>query len=119
LSITSARGTGSPRREFLHADDLAEACVFLMGNYDDPEVINIGFGGDTTIKDLAEIIGKSVGFEGDFAFDASKPDGAPRKLLDSSKIRGMGWKPQIGLEEGIRQTYRWYREHHGKDRKGL
>lgn len=114
-SAVTVWGTGSPRREFLHADDLADACIFLMDNYTGSEVINIGFGGDTAIKDLAVIIKRVVGFEGNLIYDTSKPDGAPRKLLDSGGIRGMGWAPQIGLEEGIRQTYQWYLDHNGKE----
>jgi len=101
-------GTGNPKREFLHADDLADACLFLMDNYSDPEVINVGFGSDTSIKDLAAIIKKVVAFEGDLVFDTSKPDGALRKFLDSSRIFKMGWVPKIGLEKGIENTYRWY-----------
>ena len=101
-------GTGNPKREFLHVDDLADACVFLMNHYDDPEVINIGFGSDTAIKDLATIIKKAVGFGGELVFDTSKPDGAPRKFLDSSRIFKMGWVPKMGLEKGIENTYRWY-----------
>ena len=109
-----AWGSGSPRREFLHADDLADACIFLMDNYSGTEVINIGFGDDTAIKDLAMIIKRVVGFGGELVYDTSKPDGAPRKLLDSTRMKEMGWAPQIGLEEGIRQTYQWYLNHHGK-----
>jgi len=118
-SVVTVWGTGSPRRELLHADDLADACIFLMDNYSESEVINVGFGDDTAIRDLAVIIKRVVGFEGDLIYDTSKPDGAPRKLLDSSRIRGIGWAPQIGLEEGIRQTYRWYLDHHGKESTGL
>jgi len=104
-------GTGNPKREFLHVDDLASACVFLMKNYKDTQVINIGFGNDTAIKDLATIIKKVVGFEGDLVFDTTKPDGTPRKFLDSSRIFKMGWVPKIGLEKGIENTYRWYLSH--------
>ena len=103
-------GTGTPRREFLHADDLADASVFLMREYESPEIINIGVGEDVTIRELAEIVADVVGFEGETVFDASKPDGTPRKLLDVSKLRGLGWRPRIGLREGIDQTYRWYLE---------
>ena len=104
-------GTGSPRREFLHVDDLADACIFLMNHYDESEMINVGSGEDLSIKELAFLIKDVVGFDGDIIFDESKPDGAPRKLLDSSKITRMGWTPKIGFEKGIRQTYEWYKEH--------
>ena len=105
-------GTGNPKREFLHVDDLADAGIFLMQNYSGPEVINIGFGNDTVIRDLATIIKRVVGFEGELTFDTSKPDGAPRKFLDSSRIFEMGWVPKMGLEKGIENTYRWYLRHY-------
>lgn len=101
-------GTGSPKREFLHVDDLAAACVFLMESYEDSELINVGFGKDATIKELAELISEVVGFNGTLTFDSSKPDGTPRKLMDSSRLLGLGWKPKIGLKEGIKSTYEWY-----------
>ena len=101
-------GTGAPRRELLHADDLAGACRFLLENYEDPALINVGCGDDVTIRELAETIGDVVGFRGALRFDTSKPDGTPRKLLDSSRLRALGWAPRIGLREGIRQTYEWY-----------
>ena len=104
-------GTGSPRRECLHVDDLADACVFLMNHYDESEMINVGYSEDLSIKDLALLIKDAVGFDGDIIFDESKPDGTPRKLLDSSKIRRTGWTPKIGLEKGISQTYEWYKKH--------
>lgn len=104
-------GTGSPRREFLHVEDLASACRFLLENYDSPEVVNVGFGDDVTIRELAELICDVVGFQGQLVFDSTKPDGTPRKLLDSSRLATLGWKPRIGLREGIAQTYRWYVEH--------
>jgi GDP-L-fucose synthase len=104
----SVWGTGTPRREFLHVDDLAGACRFLLEQYDSPEVINVGCGEDVSIRELAEIICEVVGFGGRLAFDASKPDGTPRKLLDVSKLRGLGWTPRIPLGEGIRKTYDWY-----------
>jgi len=104
-------GTGSPRREFLHVDDLADACVFLMNSYNESEIINVGFGEDISINESALLIKEVVGFEGDIVFDRSKPDGAPRKLLDSSKIRKMGWTPKISLEKGVKQTYNWYSNH--------
>lgn len=94
-------GTGNPKREFLHADDLAEACYFLMKNYDEPGLINIGTGEDISILDLAKLIKKIMGFEGEIITDISKPDGTPRKLMDVSKINSLGWKAKIGLEEGI------------------
>ncbi len=101
-------GTGSPRREFLHVDDLAEACFFLLENYDSPEIINIGCGEDVTIRELAETVCDVLGFEGELAFDTSKPDGTPRKLLDMSKLFGMGWRPRIPLREGIRGAYEFF-----------
>lgn len=101
-------GSGTPRREFLHVDDLAEGCLFLLRNYDSPEIINIGCGEDVTIRELAELICRVVGFEGELRFDSSKPDGTPRKLLEMSKLFGLGWKPKISLEEGIARTYQWY-----------
>jgi GDP-L-fucose synthase len=104
-------GTGKPRREFLHVDDLADACVFLMHRYDDPAWINVGWGRDISIGELAERIASVTGFEGDIVFDRSKPDGAPRKLLDVSHLQALGWNPRISLDEGIRNTYDWYRAH--------
>ncbi|MBI4776769.1 MAG: GDP-L-fucose synthase [Deltaproteobacteria bacterium] len=104
-------GTGSPRREFLHVDDLANACIFLMKNYDGADLINIGWGKDISIRELAEIVSNVVGFEGTVEFDDSKPDGAPRKRLDTSKISALGWKPAIELKEGIRRTYEWFKTH--------
>lgn len=104
-------GTGTPLREFLHVDDLAEACVFLMEKYDAGQVgefVNVGTGSDLTIKDLAEITKKIVGFEGTMVWDRTMPDGTPRKLLDTSRLGSLGWKPGIALEEGIRMTYEWY-----------
>lgn len=103
-------GTGSPRREFLHVDDLAGACVFLMNNYNSPEIVNIGTGEDVTIKELAELIRRTVGYKGKVVWDATKPDGMPRKLLDVSRLHGLGWKHQIDLPRGIEMTYRWYLE---------
>ena len=104
-------GTGSPRRECLHVDDLTDACVFLMGNYDEPEMINIGSGEDLSIKEMALLIRDVSGFKGEITFDKSKPDGALRKLLDVSKIKKLGWSPKIDPNEGIRQTYQWYKNH--------
>jgi len=102
-------GSGNPRREFLHVDDLADACVFLMKTWTDEEPINIGTGEDVTITDLARLIADIVGFRGRFVFDTSKPDGTPRKLLDVSKLSACSWRAGTGLAEGIRQTYEWYR----------
>jgi GDP-L-fucose synthase len=104
-------GTGSPRREFLHVDDLAGAALRLMEIYDEPEIVNVGTGEDVTIRELAEIVRDVVGFTGRLAFDASKPDGTPRKLLDVSRLRALGWAPQIALRDGIAETYRWYVGH--------
>ena len=101
-------GTGRPRREFLHADDLADASVFLMLNYDDHEIINVGVGEDQTIRDLAVTISDVVGYRGTLGFDCSKPDGSPQKLLDISRLRKLGWRPRISLREGICETYEWY-----------
>ncbi|HEX8378298.1 MAG TPA: GDP-L-fucose synthase [Pedobacter sp.] len=99
-------GTGSPFREFLFADDLADACFYLMENYNEPGLVNIGSGEDISIKDLALLINKVVGFEGDLEFDTSKPDGTPKKLMDVSKLRSTGWKHKVELEDGIKMAYR-------------
>lgn len=104
-------GTGKPLREFLHVDDLADACLFLMNNYNSSEIINIGAGKDLSIAELAHMIKDIVGYSGDIVFDTSKPDGTPRKLLDVSKLFDMGWKPRITLEDGILAAYNWYQEH--------
>ncbi len=101
-------GTGAPRREFLHVEDLASACRFLIEHYDSPEIINVGFGDDVTIRELAETICEVVGFKGALVFDATKPDGTPRKLLDTSRLRALGWSPQISLRTGIQRTYEWF-----------
>lgn len=98
-------GTGTPRREFMHVDDLADACFFLMENYNEKEFVNIGFGEDITILDLAKLVKDTVGYEGDIIHDLTKPDGTPRKLMDSSKLNGLGWKPATTLAEGIRAVY--------------
>ena len=98
-------GSGTPKREFLYVDDCAEACFFLMGKYNEAGQINVGMGEDISIKDLALLIKKIVGYEGDLKFDSAKPDGTPRKLMDVSKIHSHGWKHKIGLEEGIRKVY--------------
>jgi GDP-L-fucose synthase len=109
-SSVSLWGTGSPKREFLHADDLGRACLFLLENYDDDVAINVGVGQDISIKELAELIRTTVGYQGDVAWDSSKPDGTPRKLLDVSRITSLGWKPEIILEDGIHSTYSWFLE---------
>ena len=105
-------GTGSPMREFLHADDLAEACVYLMENYSQPEFINVGTGTDVTIKELAETVKEIVGFEGNLHWDTTKPDGTPRKLMDVSRLHAQGWKHKIELKEGISLAYQDFLEHH-------
>ncbi|MBT8110916.1 MAG: GDP-L-fucose synthase, partial [Gammaproteobacteria bacterium] len=102
-------GSGRPRREFLHVDDLADACVFLMENYSSPDIINVGWGKDISIRELAELISKVVAYQGRLEFDPGKPDGTPRKLLDTSKLSDLGWQPSIPLEAGIASTYDWYR----------
>jgi GDP-L-fucose synthase len=104
-------GTGAPRREFLHVDDLADALLHLMQTYDGDGFVNVGVGEDVSIRELAELIRGVVGFEGELVFDATKPDGTPRKLLDVSRLHALGWQARISLEEGIRQTYAWYLEH--------
>ena len=101
-------GTGSPRREFLHADDCADALVFLLKSYSDAEHINVGSGEDLTILKLTQLVCRIVGFEGQIAHDLAKPDGTPRKLMSAQKLRAMGWKPGITLEDGIAETYRWF-----------
>jgi GDP-L-fucose synthase len=103
-------GSGNVYREFLHVDDLAQACLFLLENYDSPELINVGCGRDMTVRDLAERIGRVVGYSGRIEWDTTKPDGTPRKLLDVSKLNQLGWKAAIPLEEGIRTTYQWWLE---------
>jgi GDP-L-fucose synthase len=104
-------GSGTPRREFLHVDDLADACVFLMQRYSDDEHVNVGFGDDIAIIGLADLVAQIVGFEGTIERDVSKPDGTPRKLMDSSRLREMGWSPRIALADGIAASYRWFLEH--------
>jgi GDP-L-fucose synthase len=101
-------GTGTPRREFLHVDDLADACLFLMKGYDSEELINVGWGEDISIRDLALLIRDVVGYSGEIEFDASKPDGTPRKLLDVGRLRSRGWTPRISLRAGIESAYRWF-----------
>jgi GDP-L-fucose synthase len=101
-------GSGCPRREFLHVDDLADAAVFLMQNYDDPEIVNVGTGSDVTIRELAEIVQRVIGYQGRLVFDTTRPDGTPRKLLDVSKLAALGWQASVKLEDGIARTYEWY-----------
>lgn len=103
-------GTGTPKREFLHVDDLADASVFLMENYDSPEIINVGTGKDISIADLAALIAEIVGYKGKVVYDSTKPDGTPRKWLDTSKLTGLGWEPKIKLREGLRATLDWYEQ---------
>ncbi|KAF3517827.1 hypothetical protein DY000_02063793 [Brassica cretica] len=110
-------GSGSPLREFLHVDDLADACVFLLENYSGLEHVNIGSGQEVTIKELAELVKEVVGFEGKLGWDSTKPDGTPRKLMDSSKLASLGWTPKVSLRDGLRQTYEWYLENVCADKK--
>lgn len=111
-------GTGTPRREFLHADDLGRAVVHLLDRYDDPSPINVGVGRDVTIRELAETVAGIVGFTGEIVQDTSRPDGTPRKLLDVTRIRALGWEPRVSLRDGIAQTYRWFVEHRAEVRAG-
>jgi len=104
-------GTGTPRREFLHVDDMADACRHLLETYDSPEIVNVGCGEDITIRELAELICEVLGYEGKLVFDPTKPDGTPRKLLDTSRLTSLGWKPRVALRDGIAGTYAWYLEH--------
>jgi GDP-L-fucose synthase len=108
-------GTGRPRREFLHVDDLADACIHLVERYSDEEPINIGTGQDISIAELADLVATIVGFGGELAFDQSKPDGAPRKLLDTARMRALGWSPLISLPAGIKRYYEWYRNNVAHD----
>lgn len=107
-------GSGKPKREFLYVDDLADACIFLMKKYNDSEIVNIGSGQDVTIKKLAELIKKTTNFEGKIIWDSTKPDGTPRKLLDVTKIRALGWNHTINLEEGLASTYEWFKRNEKK-----
>lgn len=107
-------GTGKPRREFLHVDDLASACVLILEKYDSPEIINLGCGEDISIRELAELICDVVGFDGELAWDTTKPDGTPRRLLDVTKLRALGWKPAIALRDGIARTYEWFRANYAQ-----
>jgi GDP-L-fucose synthase len=101
-------GTGTPKREFLHVDDLADACVHLMQTYSDLGHVNVGVGEDIAIRDLAQLIADVIGYDGDFHYDSSKPDGTPRKLLDVGTLTALGWAPRISLRDGITATYQWY-----------
>jgi GDP-L-fucose synthase len=103
-------GTGTPRREFLHVDDLADAVLYLLQTYDEESILNIGWGEDVTIRELAELIVSVIDYRGELAFDTSKPDGVPRKLLDVERLRALGWRPKIPLRLGVEQTYRWFLE---------
>ena len=113
LQEVTVWGSGTPKREFLHSDDLASACLFLMEHYDSPEIINIGWGQDCTIRELAEMIAETVGYTGTLKWDDSRPDGTPRKVLDNRKLSALGWEPKISLQEGLRLTYQWYLKNHG------
>ncbi|MCM3614333.1 GDP-L-fucose synthase [Microbacterium enclense] len=106
-------GTGTPRREFLHADDMADACLHLMEHYDGPDQVNVGTGSDVTIREIADTIARVTGFTGETRWDTSKPDGTPQKLLDVSKLAEAGWTASISLEEGMERTVQWYRDHVG------
>jgi len=108
-------GSGTPLREFMYADDLADACVFLMENYDDLQFVNIGVGEDVSIRDLAQLIKEVVGFEGQLEFDSSKPDGTPRKLMDVSKLNRLGWKAKTDLKDGIRLAYQDFLQNYNEN----
>jgi GDP-L-fucose synthase len=108
-AMVTVWGSGEPRREFLHVDDLADACIHLIANYSSADIINVGWGKDISIAELASLISEIVGFSGGIEFDRSKPDGTPRKLLDTSKLSVSGWRPSIPLVDGIAATYEWYR----------
>ena len=110
-------GTGTPLREFLHVDDLARGVVFCLDNYDEYEHINCGSGSEISIREIAEMVGRAVGYSGRIVFDSSKPDGTPRKLMDSSRLRALGWRPEISIEDGIAGAYRWFLEHKLPERR--
>ncbi|MGV3771335.1 MAG: NAD-dependent epimerase/dehydratase family protein, partial [Verrucomicrobiales bacterium] len=110
-------GTGAPRREFLYSDDLARACIFLMQNYSGESFINVGYGTDISIKELAEMVQRIIGFKGRIAWDPSKPDGTPKKLMDTSELNRLGWKPEIDLERGIQLAYDAFLNHQSAERK--
>ena len=111
-------GTGSPRREFLHVDDLADAVVHLLRTYDGEPIVNIGWGEDVTIRELVELVRRVAGYRGEVVYDSTKPDGTPRKLLDTTRLTGLGWRPRIPLEAGVARTYEWFREHIAAARLG-
>ena len=111
-------GSGAPRREFLHVDDCAEACLVLMDHYSDALIMNVGTGQDISIGDLAKLVAEVIGYRGDVHWDRTKPDGMPRKLMDSSRVAASGWKPSIPLAEGLRRTYAWYRQQVGESQSG-
>lgn len=111
-------GSGSPRREFLHVDDCAEACLFLMDRYSDPMVMNVGAGQDIAIAELAALVAEVVGYRGEIQWDRTKPDGMPRKLMDSGRITGLGWSPRISLQQGVKDAYDWYRKQLGESQAG-
>ena len=111
LPAVTVWGTGSPRREFMHADDMADACVFLMNNYSGEKFVNVGVGNDISIKELAHLVGQVVGYTGEIVFDSSKPDGTPRKLMDVSFLKSLGWTHKINLEEGIKNVYEEFKSH--------
>ncbi len=108
--FVSLWGSGIPKREFLHATDVAEAIIFLIENYDDDSHINVGSGEEISIRELADLIAEESGYDGEVCWDTSKPDGTEHKLLDSSRIRRLGWKPKLGLRDGVRQTISWFRK---------
>jgi GDP-L-fucose synthase len=108
INTVSVWGSGTPRREFMHADDLAGACLFLLENYDNDVPINVGTGTDVSIAELAELIGEVVGYSGNINWDSSRPDGTPRKLLDVSKMNNLGWRSKIDLKSGLKTTYDWF-----------
>jgi GDP-L-fucose synthase len=114
--VVTIWGTGTPRREFLHVDDLADAVLYLLQTYDAEPIVNIGWGEDVTIRELAELVMSAVGYKGGLDFDSSKPDGTPRKLLDVSRLSSLGWRAKIRLKDGIEQTYDWFKEHYGEVR---
>ena len=109
-SVVQVWGSGTPRREFLHVDDLADACVFLMRAYSEAEIVNVGWGKDISIAELATLMQETVGFPGTIEFDASKPDGTPRKLLDTARLTSLGWQPSIELADGVASTYQWFQQ---------
>lgn len=115
-AVATVWGSGRPRREFLHVNDLADACMYLMRHYDGADIVNVGVGEDIAIAELAELLREVVGFQGELRFDTSRPDGTPQKLLDVSRLKALGWGPQIGLREGIANTYWWFLEHQAEVR---